>query len=116
MEVLSDKDDDRENYEKKFVNGINVIEGSDQFMCVFKFIPNDNLKDESYRYHQRVYHDPNSEEVMMLNVKDTDVKMSTFVKCEDNCTKILVQLDYRYLLFNSDGIFQGPVLFDDLQL
>ena len=38
MELLSDKDDASESYEKIYVNGMYQIEGSEQFMCVFKYI------------------------------------------------------------------------------
>lgn len=42
MELLTDKDNEFDQYEKKYVNGMYEIEGSEQFMCVFRIVSDEN--------------------------------------------------------------------------
>ena len=71
MCMLTDKDNAYDFYEKKFVNGVYKIEGSEQFVFAFKLTPDDNNDcTEEYVYKMKVYQEPNSERVTMLNVDD----------------------------------------------
>ena len=57
-----------------------------------------------------VYHKADSAKRTMIQDHYKKVEMSTFLK--DNT--IMIQVDYRYLIFNADGTFIEEVTFEDI--
>ena len=59
-----------------------------------------------------VYQKPDSTKRTLIQDHFRKVEMSTFL--DEN--RLMIQIDYRYMIFNTTGVFIGEVTFDDINL
>ena len=107
MEELCELDNIEEYSDEKqlkhYLAGPFTFQGSDKLLIIY------NIND-SLMYEQRMYQLPDSQTQTLVNYGSKNVKLATFLDSET----ILLQIDYRYFVFDANGEFLDDIDFADV--